>query len=118
MPATRDLASLRYLATDRPPFNRIRTGNHRAAVRLTHLATRAMTRSVVPDWISRTHQVTRLAKRDDRCARITHTPGATVVEDRNAFSGLLTKSDVRRAWDVGKDLSKLNVEYIHVAGSC
>ena len=73
---------------------------------------------VVQGRITHTHTVTRLAKRDDRCARITHTPGATGVDDRNAFMGLLTKSDVRRALDVGKDLSKLNVEYIHVAGPC
>ena len=48
----------------------------------------------------------------------THTPGATVVDDRNAFIGLLSELDVRRALEVGKDLSKLNVEHIHVADPC
>jgi len=39
-----------------------------------------------------------------------------VVDDRNEFMGLLSESDVRRALEVGKDLSKLNVKHIHVAG--
>ncbi|HSL02412.1 MAG TPA: hypothetical protein VK901_02575 [Nitrospiraceae bacterium] len=73
---------------------------------------------VVQGRITHTHTVTRLAKRDDRCARITHTPGATGVEDRNAFSGLLTKSDVRRTLNVGKDFSRLDVTHMHVAGPC
>jgi predicted transcriptional regulator len=48
----------------------------------------------------------------------THTPGAPVVDDRNEFIGLLSESDVRRALEVGKDLSKLNVKHIHVAAPC
>jgi hypothetical protein len=43
----------------------------------------------------------------------THTPGAPVVHDRNEFIGFLDEFDVRRALEVGKDLSKLNVEHIH-----
>jgi CBS domain-containing protein len=48
----------------------------------------------------------------------THTPGAPVVDDRNEFIGFLSELDVRRALEVGKDLSKLNMEHIHVAGPC
>ena len=48
----------------------------------------------------------------------THTPGAPVVDDRNKLIGFLIELDVRRAMEVGKDLSKLNVEHIHVAGPC
>jgi hypothetical protein len=48
----------------------------------------------------------------------TRTPGAPVAEDRNAFIGLLSESNVRRALNVGKDLSRLDVKHIHVAGPC
>lgn len=47
-----------------------------------------------------------------------HIPDALVVDDRNAFMGLLSESNVRRALDVGKDLSRLDVTHIHVAGPC
>jgi predicted transcriptional regulator len=35
----------------------------------------------------------------------THTPGSPVVDDRNELIGFLIELDVRRALEVGKDLS-------------
>ena len=55
---------------------------------------------------------------DDRCSRITLTPDAPVVDDQNDFIGLLRESNVRRALEVGKDLSWLDVTHFHVAGPC
>ena len=47
-----------------------------------------------------------------------HPPDAPVVHDRNEFIGFLSEMDVRRALEVGNDLSELNVEHIHVTGPC
>jgi CBS domain-containing protein len=48
----------------------------------------------------------------------THTPGAPVIDDRNEFIGFISEVDVRRALEVGKDLSRLDVTHMHVAGPC
>lgn len=40
----------------------------------------------------------------------THTPGAPVVDARNEFIGFISESDVLRALEAGKDLSKLTAE--------
>jgi predicted transcriptional regulator len=40
----------------------------------------------------------------------THTPDTTVSDDRNEFVGFISEVDVLRAWEAGKDLSKLQAE--------